>query len=347
MKKYTKKIMKILTLGTLAASLSLTGGCGKDDEKTSVSLIFKCQNQFWETPKTGAEDAGKELDMNLSFDTPETEDVKEQAKRVKDAVSRKVDAIIIAPTADDDELADALKYAQNNGIKIITIDSDIREEVRSSCISTNNTYAGAIAARQAAEILGGQGEIGIVIHLETATNAQERKGGFVSQIDEYNQPEDKDEEETTDKLNIVATESGNGNISDSKDAAKKIISENPDVKLLFATSQSTTIGTCMAVDELGKADSVQVIGFDSFERKEGSKSSNEYLDSGVLDGFILQNPYNEGYLGVRYARDLIDGQSIATAIDTGATLVTKDNINNSDIQLIMNPTKLMEDLNNG
>lgn len=50
---------------------------------------------------------------------------------------------------------------------------------------------------------------------------------------------------------------------------------------------------------------------------------------------------------VRYARDLINGQSIASAIDTGATLVTIDNINNSDVQLIMNPTKLMEEFNNG
>nr|MDE6781866.1 substrate-binding domain-containing protein [Ruminococcus sp.] len=248
---------------------------------------------------------------------------------------------IIAPSADDDELADALHLAQSNGVKVLTIDSDVREEARSCCISTNNTYAGAIAARQAADLLGGQGSIGIVIHLPTASNSIERKSGFTSQIDSYN----ADAGENV--INIAATENGNGNILESKEAALKLMNDNPDIGLIFATSQSSTIGTCMAVDELGKADSVDVIGFDSFYSKEGSKSSDEYMDNGVLDGFILQNPYNAGYISVRYANDLINGQNIAGSVDTGATFVTKDNINNSDIQLIMNPTKFMEEFNNG
>lgn len=337
MKKNKKKLLNIFTMGVLTASLVLSGGCGKDDKQTNIAVIFKSKGQFWETPKMGAQNAGEELNINLSFDAPEAEDVKAQVTYVKNAVSRKVDAIIIAPSADDDELADALKSAQNSGIKVLTVDSDIREEVRSSCISTNNIYAGAIAARQATEILGGHGSIGIVIHTPTASNAIERKSGFTSQIDNYNA------EAGENAITISATENGNGNISDSKEAALKLIKDNPDIGLIFATSQSSTIGTCMAVDELGKADSVEVIGFDSFYSKEGSKSSDEYLESGVLDGFILQNPYNVGYLGVRYASDLINGQNIAGSVDTGATFVTKDNINNSDVQLIMNPTKLMED----
>lgn len=341
MKKNKKKFLNILTLGIVAMSLALTGGCGKDDEQTYVSVIFKSKSQFWETPRMGAEDAGEELDIKLSFDASETEDIKAQVNYVKNAVSRKVDAIMIAPVSDDDELAEALQSAQSNGIKVITIDSDIREEARSSCISTNNTYAGAIAARQAAELLGGHGSIGIVTHTPTASNAIERKGGFTSQIDKYN----AEAEETV--LDIVATENGNSIISESKDAALKLMNDHPDIKVIFATNQSATIGTCMAVDELDKADTVHVLGFDSFQSKEDSKSADEYMESGVLDGFILQNPYNEGYLGVRYANDLINGQSIAGAVDTGATLVTKDNINNSDVQLIMNPTKLMEEFNNG
>lgn len=341
MKKNKKKFLHILALGIAAMSLALTGGCGKDDEQTYIAVILKSKGQFWETPKTGAKDAGEELGVQLYFDAPETEDIKSQVNYVKNAVSRKVNAIIIAPTSDDDELAEALKSAQNNGIQVITIDSDIREDARASCISTNNTYAGAIAARQAAELLGKHGNIGIVIHTPTATNSIERKNGFISQIDTYNTEADEN------VLDIVATENGNGNISESKDAALKLIKDNPDIELIFATSQTSTIGTCMAVDELDKADTVHVLGFDSFQSKEDSKSADEYMESGVLDGFILQNPYNEGYLGVRYANDLINGQSIAGTIDTGATLVTKDNINNSDVQLIMNPTKLMEEFNNG
>ena len=93
----------------------------------------------------------------------------------------------------------------------------------------------------------------------------------------------------------------------------------------------------MAVDELGKSDTVQVIGFDTFNKGDGFSSAKDYCENDVLDGFIVQNPYNMGYLGVRYARDLIDGQNFECCIDTVDSLVTKDTINDSDVQLIMNP----------
>ncbi len=330
MKKNKKRFLSILTLGALTSSLIFSVGC--DEEKTiNVALIFKSQSQYWENPKLGATHASEELNAEVYFDAPEKEDINAQISMVKDAVSNKVDAIVISPVEDDDELAQLLQSAQNNGIKVITIDSDSREETRSVCISTNNEYAGAIAARKAYELLDGQGNIGIVTHTPTASNAIERKSGFTSQIDSYN----KDSEEEIIKVSV--TENGNNSIAEAKEAAIKLIKENPDVEVIFATNQTMTIGTCMAVDELGKEDSVDVLGFDSFQSKEGSKSSDEYIKSGTLDGFILQNPYNMGYLGVKYARDLIQGQAIASNIDTGATLVTSDNINDSDVQLIMNP----------
>lgn len=341
MKKHTKKLTSILTLGALIASLSLTGGCGKDDDQHYIAVISKSRDQYWDATKKGAEDAGEEMNIKVTYEASEKEDVKAQVNYVKNAISRQADVIVIAPVEDSDELADALREAQGNNIQVITIDSDIREELRSSCISTNNQYGGAIAARKTAELLGNSGNVGIITHLPTSPTAIERKGGFTSQLEEYNT------EAGEDVFNILATENGNGDIEQSKEAAIKLINDNPDIKAIFATNQGGTIGACMAVDELGKADTVQVIGFDSFNSGDGFNSAEQYSESGVLDGFIIQNPYNMGYLGVRYARDLIDGQSIASAIDTGATLVTMDNINNSDVQLIMNPTKLMEEFNNG
>lgn len=332
MKKNKKKLLSILALGALTTSLVLTGGCGKDDDSQPyIAVICKSRDQYWDATKKGTEDASEEMNIKVTYEAPEKEDVKAQINYVTNAISRKADVIVIAPVEDSDELAEALKKAQSNDISIITIDSDVREEARSSCISTNNKYGGAISARKMSEILGGNGNIGIITHTPTSPTAIERKGGFTSQIEEYNS------EAGEDVLNVVATENGDGNIEQSKESALKLIKENPDINAIFATNQGGTIGACMAVDELGKADTVQIIGFDSFKSGDGFSSSEKYCESGVLDGFIVQNPYNMGYLGVRYAMDLIDGQSISSSIDTGATLVTKENINDSDVQLIMNP----------
>ncbi|MCM1506781.1 MAG: substrate-binding domain-containing protein [Ruminococcus flavefaciens] len=331
MKKNMKKLLSIFTLGALTASLAFSGGCGKDDDEDYIAVVSKSLDQYWDATKKGVEDAGEEMKIKVTYDASEKEDVTAQVKYVNKAISNKADVIVIAPVEDTDELAEALKKAQSNGINVITIDSDVREEVRSSCISTNNTYGGAIAGRKMSEILGGHGNIGIITHIPTSSTAIERKGGFISQIEEYNA------EAGEDVLNILATESGDGDIQKSKEAALKIIKDNPDIDAIYATNQGSTIGACLAVDELGKADSIQIIGFDSFNKGDGFESAESYTESGVLDGFIVQNPYNMGYLGVRYAKDIINGQTISTAIDTGATLVTKDNINDSDVKLIMNP----------
>ena len=346
MKKNKRKFLSILTLGALASSFIFSTGCDNKDP-SYVAIIFKNQGQFWEIPKLGAKHAGEEMNIKLTINAPKDEDVKAQAKMVNDAISKKADAIIIAPSADDDELADALTTAQNNGIKVLTVDSDMREEVRSSCISTNNEYAGAISARKAYEIMNGKGEICILMQSMDSTNAIARADGFKSQIQQYNQEvltevnkNEDDEEVVTEKnepLKISAVVDGQSDVQKSKDAIIQTLNDKPEIKVIFTTSQTTTVGACMAVDELGLADSVDILGFDSFKSRDGSKSSDEYLKNDVLDGFILQNPYNIGYLGVRYARDLINGQSIAAYIDTGATLVTKDNVNDSDIQIIMNP----------
>lgn len=331
MKRNKKRLLSFFTLGAVAMSLVTAGGCGKKDERTYVAVVSKSRDQYWDATKKGVEDAGEEMNIKVTYDASEKEDSSAQVKYVNSAISNKADAIVIAPVEDTDELADALKKAQSNGISIITIDSDVREEARSTCISTNNTYGGAIAARKAAEILGGHGNIGIITHIPTSSTAIERKGGFVSQIEEYN------EEAGEEVFKIVSSESGDGDIEKSREAALKIIKEYPDVDAIFAANQGSTIGACLAVEELGKADDIQIIGFDSFNKGDGFESAETYAENDVLDGFIVQNPYNMGYLGVRYAKDMVDGQTITTAIDTGAILVTKDNIHDSDIKLIMNP----------
>ena len=82
---------------------------------------------------------------------------------------------------------------------------------------------------------------------------------------------------------------------------------------------------------MGVADSVQVVGFDC------PAEVIKYIDNGVLDGTMVQNPYNMGYLGVRYANKMLNGESITSLLDTGAVLVNKDNFSDDNIQLLVYP----------
>ncbi|MDO4863882.1 MAG: substrate-binding domain-containing protein, partial [Ruminococcus sp.] len=115
--------------------------------------------------------------------------------------------------------------------------------------------------------------------------------------------------------------------------AKKILTSNNDIKVFYATNTNTTLGVCQAIDELGLADTITVVGFNSDEQEL------KYIRTGVLDGTIIQNPYNMGYLGVRYGIQAANGEGVAGSLDTGVTWISAKNINDDDIQILLYPEK--------
>ena len=115
--------------------------------------------------------------------------------------------------------------------------------------------------------------------------------------------------------------------------AKKLLTENSDIRVLYTTNTNTTLGACQAVEELDLADSITVVGFNSDEQEL------KYIKSGVLDGTIIQNPYNIGYIGTRYAIQASQGSGVSGSLDTGVTWISAKNINDDDIQLLLYPEK--------
>lgn len=122
------------------------------------------------------------------------------------------------------------------------------------------------------------------------------------------------------------------------DATNKLLDPDGDgvadetgIRLIYATNTNTTLGACQAIDKLNLADTVSVVGFNSSEEELA------YLKTGVLDATIVQNPYSMGYLGVTYAKKLVDGDKITKNINTGVTLLTAENINDDYIQILLYP----------
>ena len=329
MRKFTKRLLSSLALGALAASFAVTGGCGKKDDEKYIVVICKSQDEYWDSTKQGAFDAAEELDIKLDFNAPVNEDAEQQVTMIYDAINMKADAIVLAPINDDERTIDAVKKAAASGIPVITIDDDITCDERIACIKTENTFGGAIAGRAVENIMPEGGDIAIVSHTVTSKTAQLRTEGFRSQL----------EADGGEAYKIIRTEDCGGDIQLSKEITKKLINENDGLTMIYTTNQPSTIGACQAIAEEGAGARVNLVGFDFFNKAGDHESAETYIESGVLDGVIVQNPYNMGYLGVRYAHKYTEGNKVSANIDTGAYLVTKDNMNDADIQLLLYPTK--------
>ena len=88
------------------------------------------------------------------------------------------------------------------------------------------------------------------------------------------------------------------------------------------------MGAANAVDELGLADSIFLVGFDS------NVVTVDGLQEGTVDALIVQNPYAMGYLGVESAYKLLSGQGgdLERVVDTSTRIVDRNNIFTMDSQ---------------
>jgi ribose transport system substrate-binding protein len=57
--------------------------------------------------------------------------------------------------------------------------------------------------------------------------------------------------------------------------------------------------------------------------------------SGDVDGLIVQRPFEMGYQAVKTMVQHLRGQAVPARIDTGSTLVDKDNLDTPDIQALV------------
>lgn len=303
-------------------------GCGRiedDSVKASRYIAVICkgsQHEFWRTVEQGAMDAGEELGIKVSFDAPEDESqIDAQITMFEEAIDKKADAIVLAPL-DVERLNPSIEKAHRAGIPVLTLDSDVSSSLREATIGTDNESAGAIAARNAIQLMGGEGQIAVVSHVEGSQTATERNNGFINEINAQN---------PNGKLEVVGVQYCGGDSRIARQQALDFIRNYPDLKCIYASNEGSAVGVAEAVSSLGREEDLIVMGFDS------SDDEIAFLESGAIDGMMVQNPYNMGYLGVRNINKVLDDKSIEDRFDTGATYVTRDNLQDEDIQWLLYP----------
>lgn len=317
------------SLALLMVSLLLLSGCtqiqksGVTQSGRYIAVVCKgSQHEFWRSVELGARDAGKELDIKITFEAPEDESqIDAQIEMAEKAIAEKADAIVLAPL-DTERLNPVIEKANKQDIPVITLDSDVTSPFREATIGTDNTSAGSIAARNAISLINGEGQIAVISHVEGAQTAIERNNGFLNEIEANNQEK---------KMEIMDLQYSGGDADKSYEIAKNYIESYPDLRCIYAANEGCAVGAARAVEELGKAGKLVVIGFDS------SDQEIDYLSRGIIQGMMVQNPYNMGYLGVRNINKVLDGKSIEEKIDTGATYVNSENLMDEDTQWLLYP----------
>jgi ribose transport system substrate-binding protein len=227
---------------------------------------------------------------------------------VEDAITKKMDAILLAPL-DQDALNPGVQKAMAAGIKVVIIDSAVSTN-HVVFLATDNGAAGRTAADTLAKLIGERGKVAIINAQPGAATAMIRENDFKDQMRKY------------PGISIVGTQYSDGDRTRALNIATDFMTANPDLAGIYATNEGSTVGAGNAIDQAGKAGRVRFVGFD------WSADTKALVEKNVLDASMVQNPYQMGYLGVQAAVDLVTGKALASKnVDTGVTVVTKANMN--------------------
>ena len=291
----------------------LLSGCGADTSATpqhTVTLVAKStQTEFWLSVFAGAEAAATEYNLQLTIVGPETEeDYESQNTMVAQAV--------VFSAIDYENNAAAIDAAARKGVKVVAIDSSVDSDQVSIYIGTDNYAAGQMAAQAALDRVAGELKVGVVNYDISSANGQERERGATDVFAQSGRAE------ITAVINTLAE------AEQAEWDAAAMLQNHPEINVLLAFNEPTSVGAAQAVKELGLSETVFLVGFDS------NVATVDGMQEGSVDALIVQNPYAMGYLGVESAYKLLTGQEggLEHVVDTSTQIVDRSNLFTMDSQ---------------
>jgi ribose transport system substrate-binding protein len=307
-----------LALGACSEAADKPGTGGGGDKQPYVALISKgFRHQFWQAVKAGAEQAGKELNVKVTFEGAQEEgNVEQQIQLLQTVIDKHPDAIGFA-AIDSQAAGPLMQQAKSAKIPVIAFDSGVDSDVPVTTASTDNLAAAAEAAKHMADKIGHEGKIAMVVHDQTSVTGVQRRDGFVNYI-KKNEP----------KIQIVDTQYS-GDPLKATDLAKAILTANPDLKGIYGSNEGAAIGVLHAVQEKGLTGKITIVGFDS------GKDQIDAIKAGTMAGAITQNPVGIGYETVKAALAVIKGQKVEKTIDTGYFWYDKANVDDPKITAVL------------
>jgi len=313
----------LATLGTLALGVACKKSGGGSGTLRIAVIPKGTTHEFWKAVHAGAKKAAAETNVEIIWKGPlKEDDLKAQIDVVQSFTAQGVNGIVLAPLSDK-ALVGSVKAAVDQKIPVVVFDSDLAESHHASFVATDNRAAGRLAGEHLAKLVG-KGKVVLLRYQEGSASTTNREEGFLEAI------------KKSPEIELVSANQYGGATTESALAkAESMLSAhnaaNGGVQGVFAPNESTTFGMLLALQKAGLAGKLKFVGFDT---------SDKLLDAmrkGELDGLVVQDPFKIGYLAVKTMAAHLRKEPIEKRIDTGAKLVTKENLETQEIKDLLRP----------
>jgi rhamnose transport system permease protein len=256
----------------------------------TVAMLPKSKGDpYFISCRAGAEEAAKELGVNLIWDGPAEVDPAKQNEFVESWITRHVDAIAVS-VGNAASISTVLRKAREQGIRVVTWDADAAPDARDYFINQATPQGiGYTLTDRAVKAVNGKGELAIITGALTAAN----QNLWIQYIRER-----LAQKYPHMKLAVIRPS------DDDRDKAftetQTILKVYPNVTAIVVISAPAVPGSGEAVKQSGRSD-VKVVGLSL------PNLCKSYVHAGVIDAVVLWKTRDLGYLTVSAAASLARG----------------------------------------
>ncbi len=305
---------------TTAAGAALLTACSGQRRRRIAVIPKATAHLFWVSVQAGALAAGKKFNVEILWNGPASEtDFNRQIQIIDSMVAQRVEGICIA-ASERQALIAPVERAVAAGIPVTVFDSGLDSQSYMSFVATDNALAGRLGARRLAEILGGKGQVAVILHAPGSVSTMDREAGFKEAM-----------AKEFPGIRIVAEQYGMSDRAKARAATENILAAHSSIDGIFTSTEPSAAGALLALKGRGLAGKIKLVTNDS------SDALVEEMRAGTVDAMIAQDPFGMAFQAVQTIVDKLDGKTPPKRIDLQPRVVTVKDLDDPEVRQMLHP----------
>jgi ribose transport system substrate-binding protein len=273
-----------LSAALLVSAVSTTAHAA---DKKHLYFVANGAVDFWKLAEAGMRKAQSELpNYTLEMKYPEQSSAAVQNRLLDDLVANGAAGIIISSVDPKTQTEELNKVAGQT--LLATTDGDAPDTKRAFYLGSSNFDAGKQAAQILTKAMPNGGKCVAFAGLPGADLAVQRMKGMNEGL-------------KNTKITIDSVRSDEMDQARAQSNAADILTARKDVNCMIGIFAYNTPQIKLALQQSGRAGQVTVVGFDN---DQGTLNG---IKQGVVAGTVVQQPYQWGYLGMKYMARYVEG----------------------------------------
>ncbi len=288
-------------------------------EEKYAMLLKPVSNEYWSIMEAGVKEWATQQGITVDVYAAESEEnLAGQLSQLEDIAKKGYAGIAVAPLSPVN-LISGIVMVNQAGIPIVDVDEAVDfTELKANGgamvgqVTTDNLMVGKRAGEFIVEKIG-TGKVAIIEGTGGNVTSQNRSAGA------------KEVFESTEGVELVASQPGDWDRVKSLDVATNILQTNPDLKAFYCANDTMALGVYQAVVNANKQDQVIVVGTD------GVAGAVESIKNGELTASVAQDPVGIGIRCIELLREAVkngwkaDASAEIPVEYIDSYLITKDN----------------------